>query len=160
MKRAPRDLIQNKTAVFWLQYPFCSTSACQLAPLGTGRESRDLFGGKYQETGDWNLARAGRYKSEYPGFRRMLEQAKCCLRAEPNPLSSSGLLSPSFPLQSRNLPQENSYSRRNPSDLVASPWAVWQHRGNELSEGNAVPAQTPSQNKKSLFFYLGKGKKK
>lgn len=36
MKRAPQDLIQNKTAVFWLQYPFCSTSACQLAPLGEG----------------------------------------------------------------------------------------------------------------------------
>lgn len=44
MKRAPQDLIQNKTAVFWLQYPFCSTSACQLAPLGKGRESRDFFG--------------------------------------------------------------------------------------------------------------------
>lgn len=39
--------IQNKTAVFWLQYPFCSTSACQLAPLGKGRESRDCFGRKY-----------------------------------------------------------------------------------------------------------------
>lgn len=44
MKRAPQDLIQNKTAVFWLQDPFCSTSACQLAPLGKGRESRDFFG--------------------------------------------------------------------------------------------------------------------
>lgn len=36
MKRAPKGWIQNATAVFWLQYPFCSTSACQLAPLGGG----------------------------------------------------------------------------------------------------------------------------
>lgn len=50
MKRAPKDLIQNKTAVFWLQYPFCSTSACQLAPLGTGREVRDFFGEQREKT--------------------------------------------------------------------------------------------------------------
>lgn len=45
MKRAPQDLIQNKTAVFWLQYPFCSTSACQLAPLGEGEGIKGFFWG-------------------------------------------------------------------------------------------------------------------
>lgn len=36
MKRAPQDLIQNPTAVSWLPFPFCGTSAAQLAPLGDG----------------------------------------------------------------------------------------------------------------------------
>lgn len=45
MKRAPQDLIQNKTAVFWLQYPFCSTSACQLAPLGEGEGIKGFLWG-------------------------------------------------------------------------------------------------------------------
>lgn len=52
MKRAPQDLIQKKTAVFWLQYPFCSTSACQLAPFGEGKERRDFFGEQREKTPD------------------------------------------------------------------------------------------------------------
>jgi len=49
MKRTPQDLIKNKTAVFWLQYPFCSTSACQLAPLGEREGIKGFLWGTERE---------------------------------------------------------------------------------------------------------------
>lgn len=72
MKKAPQDLIQNKTAVFWLQNPFCSTSACQLAPLGKGGNPGISLGNR-ENTGEFRRLKsplAGRQKSEYSGFWR------------------------------------------------------------------------------------------
>lgn len=170
MKRAPQDLIQNKTAVFWLQYPFCSTSACQLAPLGKGRESRDFFGEQREkipgnrslessnsrERGNQNIQVLGEHwmrPSAAWGLSQTLWAPEVCT---PHP-SLLPIPPPCRAAQESPTGEGNSHSRINPSQLLACPWAVGQQRGNDLS-GDVVIPHPCSQNKKSLLFSLGKGK--
>lgn len=130
MKRAPQDLIQNKTAVFWLQYPFCSTSACQLAPLGMGRESRDFFGGQGENTG------YRRVKSEYPiledGTGRVLWEVCTARPADPTPLHTGAA-------QESSAGEGNSHPSKIPSELLACPPAVWQQKGKVLKSHPCSP---------------------
>lgn len=149
MKRAPQDLIPKKTAVFWLQCPFCSTSACQLAPLGKGRESRDFFGEqgkKILETGRrMRSSNSREIKIRISNFRT-LEWGKCCPEVcTPHPHlhrpGVSGILCRrrEFPFQKNPLLSFSLDSRREmiPQKMFLYP----------------IPC---SQNKKLLFCYLGK----
>lgn len=104
MKRAPQDLIQNKTAVFWLQYPFCSTSACQLAPLGMGRESRDFFGEQGENTGYRRVKSNSKIKSEYSILEHWTGQVLSEFTLSPPPCREG-----------------NSHPRKIPSELLACP---------------------------------------
>lgn len=96
MKRAPQDLIQNKTAVFWLQNPFCSTSACQLAPLGKGGNPGISLGNRGRK--HWRIQEAeissGREAEiRIFWFLEDTEWAECCWRARSSlGLHSSGSL--------------------------------------------------------------------